>query len=302
LNAWGCAFEPALFPDWAIVGTGKKVMKMRSYVRAGCVAAAVCWIASFGYAETITATLNTLTPSAFPTVELSYPPSSPIQITGGAGSIGWINGVTSNPTGDPNFTPSFNTYCIDLLQDIYFGHTYTYVLSDLASGSPQAGAYPAGAPVSSPMGSVRAADITRLYDLHYADTLGANPTDNKTAFQLAIWNLIYDASGAGNLPDATVSNGNFFVVSGVSSSVITTANNWLADVLNSNLTPTGNYTVDALVGQNGAQDQIYATPSVGGNVNPAPAPRSLSAGVMLLSLVTFMWWRSRSSVFLLGLR
>jgi hypothetical protein len=217
------------------------------------------------------------------------------QITGGAGQINWINS-SSNPAGDVAFTGSFSTYCIDLLQDINFGNTYTYDVKPLASGAPQPGAYLANSGIGSPMGSVRAADITKLYDLHYAQTLGGvSDNTNRTAFQLAIWNLVYDNSNNG--PDASVSNlsGNFFVPNVSGNAIaqngpeITTANAWLADVLNPNIADVQKYNVGALVGENGAQDQIYASTIT--NQGAAPLPQSLLGGLVLLGVCAAIRWR-----------
>jgi hypothetical protein len=249
---------------------------------------ALAFVAGFGslaQAETITATLTGLQPYVFPTVKLSYNSGAvTTQVTGGTGAILWSNGSTTNPTNDPAFTGNFTTYCIDLLQDIYFGQQYKFDVADLAMGAPKAGAYLVGGPLVSPMGTARADAIQKLYDLHYGDTLGATPDGNKTAFQLAIWNIIYDVSGTGGQADTSVSSGsgNFYVVSGVNGSVVSTANSWLADVFNPALTPaTHSYAVQALIGENGAQDQIYASPSSG---SPAPTPSVLAGGLALLSL------------------
>jgi len=268
----------------------------RLRVLAGLVALAI--FPALACAETVTATLDTLTPMVFPTVQLTYNAgANKVQVTGGAGQIGWKNG-SANPA-DSVFTGKFVTYCIDLLQDINFGHTYTYDVANLANGAPKQGAYLNNTFIS-PMGLARAGDIQRLYDLHFADT--ATSDVNKTAFQFAIWNLIYDESGVANgPPDASVSSGagNFYVVNIDSgySSAIGVANGYLNDVLNSNVAATHNYTIEALLGENGAQDQVFAAP---GSTTPppfhesaAPLPQPIFGGLALLGFCVAMRWKNR---------
>jgi hypothetical protein len=256
-------------------------------------------------AETITATLGSLTPNVYPTVEVTYNGgANHTQVTGGAGQINWVNGSTSNPTNDSNFTPNFSTYCIDLLQDINFGHQYIYDTAILASGAPQPGAYLDKSGLTSPMGAVRAGDIQKLYDLHFGDTLGTTAASdvNKTAFQLAIWNLIYDVSGVSNVPGQTApdqfvdsGSGNFFVVSGVSSSVLSTADSWLADVFNLSKIDNHFWNVEALIGENGAQDQVYATLTTGGGQGFAPLPPTVFGGFALLGALAIVRFRQSKS-------
>jgi hypothetical protein len=255
--------------------------------------------ATLAHAETVTATLDSLTPSLFPTVGLTYDGGATVtKITGGAGQINWRGGSAS-PT-DPLFNGNFSTYCIDLLQDINFNKSYTYTIANLADGAPQPGAYK-GLPLTSPMGTARADDIQKLYDLHFDDTNGLNPVDNKTAFQLAVWNLIYDESGQSGAPDDTVNGGNFYVVSGISfdPSIATTAHNWLHEVLDQSVTDVHKYTVIALVGQDGAQDQIYAAPGTTPEPPPlsAPLPQPIFGGLALLGLCVAARWKTARCAF-----
>ena len=271
-----------------------------------CVAGliAIVVFATFADAETVTATLDSLTPSVFPTVRLTYDNGATIDtITGGAGQINWRNGSSTPLPSDPSFTGNFSTYCIDLLQDIYFNSQYKFDIANLGNGAPKAGAY-AGLPIQPNLGLARAADIQRLYDLHFADT-ATNPV-NKTAFQFAIWNLIYDVGDTTGTvspidngpPDDTVSSGNFYVVSidSTYSSAIGIANGYLHDVLDTTTAATHNYTVEALVGENGAQDQIYAAP--GSVISPpyqegvAPLPQPIFGGLALLGLCIAARWKT----------
>jgi uncharacterized repeat protein (TIGR01451 family) len=200
--------------------------------------------------NTISATLTGLDPNLFGTINLQG--SSPVN--GGIGNLLW-----SGPSGNQApFSGSFNTYCIDLLQDIYFGGTYSYNIESLAS-APQPGAYPDGIPTTG-MGAAKADELAALFGVDYSQTLGESAAEEtaKTAFQLAIWNIVYDT-------DAAVSNGagTLYVSSGVDANTISVANGFIADALNPANQKYDATDLVALVGQNGAQDQIAIDPQLG---------------------------------------
>jgi hypothetical protein len=239
----------------------KKLMKSLLGVIALSIVAALSQSAR---ADTVTATLTGLTPYVFPTSYLQ----GAGDITGGTGAIGW-QGVGSNPTA---FTGSFNTFCIDLIQDIYFGSTYTYVETPVAS-APQPGAYPSGSPVTG-MGVLKASELNTLFAEQF-NNLTSN--DALEAFQIAIWNVVYDT-------DASVSTGDgtFYVVSGFDSSVINLANGYLAGATDLSHQEVFGGTLIALVGEDGAQDQIYAQNPTQNQNASVPAPQTWLGGGVLL--------------------
>src|ERR1700721_857485 len=202
---------------------------MRNLIRKSLALAAVAIGLSFAQgakATTITATLTGLDPYTFPTIYLQ----GEGNMSGGVGQIQW-QGLSTNAV---PFNGAFDTYCISLIQDIYFGSTYTFTEGSLNS-APNSGAYPNGQ--TGGMGTGKADEIDELFGSHYGDTLltGQTGTDNREAFQLAIWNIIYDT-------DTSVSSGSgsFYAVSGVDTGVITTANSWLSEAAN-----TSNQDLDA---------------------------------------------------------
>jgi hypothetical protein len=228
-------------------------------------------------ADTITATLTGLTPYVFPTSFLQ----GAGNITGGTGAIGW-QGVSTNPTG---FTGSFNTFCIDLIQDIYFGSTYTYTETPVAS-APQPGAYPSGSPVTG-MGVLKASELNTLFAEQF-NNLTSN--DALEAFQIAIWNVVYDTDASVNTGDGT-----FYVVSGFDSSVINLANGYLVGATDLSDQEVFGGTLIALVGDNGAQDQIYAQNPSNQNASSVPAPQTWLGGGILLGACLLVRRKSGST-------
>lgn len=239
-----------------------------------------CAVPSFAKAQTITATLNTVDPYVFGHVNLSGAGS----LDGGIGNIDWT-GVSSNVA---PFNSTFNTYCIDLIQDISFGNSYTYTIAPLSS-APNSGAYPGGTPTTG-MGASKADELEALYGVDYGSTLGTSASEEtaKEAFQLAIWNIVYDT-------DSTVSSGTFSAGSDVSTAAISVANGFLSDALNPSNQQYDATNLIALLGQNGAQDQIAMNGPVPIDAIPqgAPLPSSGAAGMVLLGAVAAMRLRRR---------
>ena len=102
---------------------------------------------------------------------------------------------------------SFLTYCTDLYQSVTWdqNNTYTYEATGAANG----------------LTSTQASRLGKLYT-----TAGdVDNTDESVAFQLAVWELLYDTS------PANVTGGNFALISGASTAQRLQANTWLTAVL-----------------------------------------------------------------------
>jgi hypothetical protein len=225
-------------------------------------------------ADTITLTLDKTNGNA----------AVPIQAT--------INGTTTNWSATPGpycwhpvnaplnsgFATPTATFCVELNQPITTGNTYTYTIDTNLAQMPTIGS------------TTKGNQILELWGRHY-DASWANSSFTgslqSTAFQLALWELIYD--GPGNL---NLTTGNFRSQSG-SVSNPTTATGLAAQWLGQ-LSPTGSnaaafsnqFTGYQLVGlTNGsAQDQItmLAPQPLVGSV-PAP-PGAVLGAIGLLAL------------------
>jgi hypothetical protein len=247
-------------------------------------ALAACWAgASMAKADTvITAQLTGLNPWAFGTIHLAGAGDE----DGGIGNIIW-QGNSGNAA---PFTGTFNTYCIDLEENIYFGSSYSFVIAPLAD-APKESAYPGD--TGGPMGAEKATEIEELFGQHYADTLGVNDGVDCEAMQLAIWNIIYDTDTSVSTGDGT-----FYADGDVDPNAIAIANSWLVDAANPQ--DQALYQADdleALIGCDGAQDQIVVNPLIPISTTSVPLPTSAMGGsVLLAGLAASRLWRRRRSL------
>ena len=176
----------------------------------------------------------------------TYSPNGGAPTSVGVGTFRWSQPAPGNPA----FPTAISTYCIDL--DQYFqpgaAHQFT-VVSDL-SLAPTIGGDKAGA-------------VTELFDRYYLNSLTS--TDNATAFQLALWDLVYDGAAERSLSAGRIQASNAQAQAMLTSLGTPYANH---DLAGSQLTA---FVSDV------HQDQIGVTPV------PAP-PAVLLAGVGLLAL------------------
>jgi PEP-CTERM motif len=148
-----------------------------------------------------------------------------------------------------NGGPSFTTYCIDLYQAIQFGTP----IADYAVVPGAAHAFDnANANI----------DIGRLYSAAHA----VNDSTAQAAFQIAIWELTYETSGAYDLGSGAIS---FSGGTADSTGALAMAGAWL-----STLPSASTFSVVTLESATG-QDQVFATPV------PEPSTYALMAGGLL---------------------
>jgi hypothetical protein len=240
-------------------------------------------------AATITATPLSIDPVDYGTVYLNG------NLVGGQLGGAGVGNVTWS--GDPaNVTPfngTFATYCLDLNQNISLNNPFVYNTAPLAT-APQPGAY---VPPGGPMGPAKANEINILYGKDYSLTLGSGAGDDRAAFQLAIWNIVYD-----NDASVTAGGGTLYAVIGagsgsnVDAATIALANQFLADAV-TNAGANQNFAASdiiALIGVDGAQDQVAIN-------NPnfivqggTPLPNSaMGAGVLIAIFGGYRALRSR---------
>ena len=256
---------------------GIREIFMRSVkVAAMCLAVAgLLGLGRIARAETVTAKLTGLDPFAGGDLSLN---GSPIS-GDGVGELEWDGTGLGNSS---PFDGPFTTFCIDLNEIIQFNNVYSFALNPTISTAPKATAYPGGG-LTGPMGLTKAAELQELFGSHFAG-LSGDP-DKLQAFQLSVWNIIYDN-------DASVSNGDglFYVTGGIDSTAIGDANSWLNEAITDvgNNTGPRNTQLVALMGIDQSnsspfpQDQIVIDTNINTGV---PLPSSALGGTMLLAIL-----------------
>lgn len=145
---------------------------------------------------------------------------------------------------------SFRSFCADFFQDVSPGNNYTFNPVDVAALTDVAG----------PDSAIKVAKIQELYDRFYDS---ATDAERGAAFQLALWEILYDPT------NNNLSSGNFFAQGPGNPSAISIAQNWLNVIGDATIAdPAKKYNLVGLDSPS-AQDQIVP--------QPIPAP----AGVVL---------------------
>lgn len=155
--------------------------------------------------------------------------------------------------------PAFTTYCIDLYQYIAFGQPpYTYVnVPTSAHAFRNAGA---------------ALDLARLYSSGRV----VDSAVSEAAFQLAVWEIVYETSGTYQLDGG---DARFGGAGADAVSALTLAKDWLND-----LGSGSGYSVRVLESAD-RQDEIFA--------RPIPEPRSLLLAIAALGAAGLATGRRR---------
>jgi len=179
-----------------------------------------------------------------------------------AGIFKW-QGVAANP--EPQ-RGTFYSFCIDIKDHVNIGSTYTYEVRDLNLAPISNGT---GSGINSDldggMAATKAHLIQKLWAAKYALI---NSNTAAAAFQLAVWNIVYETQ-----QDWTVSSGKFSVDSCTSANM---ANLWLSDLHNGGLT---DETHLMAISSERYQDQV---------VVGAPVPAAVWSGLALLGMVGAM--------------
>lgn len=172
------------------------------------------------------------------------------------GRAGAMNFTQTNTQNGAPFGTSFTSYCIELDQS-----TSTSVQN-----------YETNTNVA---GLIGADDATAIGKLWYHYDAGGLTGDSATAFQLVVWNLVYDKAS-----DFSLASG--FFTADASNAVETIASNMLSWLKNDSASAP-QATLTALV-SDCYQDQIIGTGGVGSN--PVPEPAAL--GVLALGSVAIL--------------
>ena len=156
---------------------------------------------------------------------------------------------------------SFLTYCTDLFQSFQWGKTSTYSL--VANDSEHG------------FSSTQADRLGKLYTT--AGGAATNTTDS-VAFQLAVWELLYDRT------PGSVTSGDFQLISGASAAQRNRADAWLTAVL----APDASRSFDAQrLRSTVAQDFVVFTPlpEPSLRIGQVPEPAGLGLALMALGLL-----------------
>lgn len=171
--------------------------------------------------------------------------------------------IQGTPVGPFNFVviddggtglgPTFRSFCGDFFQDVALGENYTFTPVAFADLPDVAG------------NATKISKVQELYDRYY-DV--ATDAENGAAFQLALWEILYDPN------NTNLSSGNFIATDPGGATSIGVAQSWLNIIGDSSIPdPAHRYTLTGLLSQTG-QDQIVPS------TQPVPGP----AGVVLLAI------------------
>ena len=158
---------------------------------------------------------------------------------------------TASDTGGTGLDTNFRSFCADYFQFVTAGNGYTFSTVS-ASALPDVGG-----------DLLKNARIQNLFDKFYET---ATDAEKGGAFQLALWELLYDGSGS----SLSIGSGNFSA-SG-SGTALGVAQGWLDNI--DTPAPAQKYQLIGLLSPT-AQDQLAAVPNT---PSPVPAP----AGAILL--------------------
>ncbi len=164
--------------------------------------------------------------------------------------VGPFNFVVLSDTSGTGLGPTFRSFCADFFQGVSEGNDYTFDPVAFADLPDVAG------------NATKMAKIQELYDRFY-DV--ATDAEKGAAFQLALWEILYDPT------NTDLSSGNFTAIGPGNPSGIAVAQSWLNLIGDGSIPdPAQKYTLSGLLSGT-AQDQIVPS-------TPVPAP----AGLVLL--------------------
>lgn len=212
-------------------------MRVRNIVVGGLIGATgILAAAGSASAAFVTMTLDSITPKV--NISTTRNGGSSWQ-TLSAGRFNW-HGAITNPVG---LQGDFSAFCIELTQGVSVGNTYSSYEAIQLAAAPQ----PAASPYA-PMGVGDARLISDLWEKHRESLTTAN---DYAAFQIAIWEIVYDGG-------EDLSAGNFRMRN--NNTVKNLAQGWL-DGLNDEA-PIATY-LYALSHEN-KQDMLVPTPGAAG--------------------------------------
>lgn len=185
-----------------------------------------------------------------------------VQEGGGSGGF-----KTYDVTTDPNKQNAFQSFCVDIF------HSFNFVVDSVDTLQTAA----------TVISSSAAVDLARLYTNHH-DLIDSTSSsaENESAFQLAVWEIVNEASEGGDT-NYNLSAGSF-MATGTGDSI---AQKWLDELVGTNSVAayTANiWTVDSMItqGKGTAQDVVVFSP-----VAPVPEPQTYAMMLVGLGLLGF---------------
>jgi len=216
--------------------------------------------------------------------------SAPTTTYNYSGYIPWTLNSNTNPTGIP-IPSTFNTFCVELTQNVNIGSQYTFKVTSDLSSAPINPSNPSGA---AGMGATRADAISRLWNRYNTGSLN---TVDAAALQLAIWRIEYDGVGStvtdfssGNFRVKAPSTGPNIADSTAAINEAVTEYNYISSSLSHG---TDSHTLFALESLN-AQDQVTFVSVNIPNIS-TPEPSTLCLGLMGGLAFTAIQYRRRKN-------
>lgn len=209
----------------------------------------VAGLASAASAAYVNATFNGVAPNVNVTVTRD---SGANWLGTQAGGFNFTR--TGGTATDPYVSGNYISFCIDIFKTVGTGGTYGWNQAPLASAPTGPGG------PNYPMGPAKAALLGKLWGAHRS---GLSGSVDFGAFQLAVWEIVFEDSGIFDVK-AGATEGNFYAINGDanSDSARTLANTWLSTVA-SEAAYGGVYALTGDTGEFGAgqpQDQLVPTP------------------------------------------
>jgi hypothetical protein len=177
------------------------------------------------------------------------------------------------------FASSFSTYCIEGTQDVFFGSSYQWNVSNLSDDlAPSPGTV---------FSSQQISDITSFWNRYY--DVSVTSAENATAFQVGIWEIAGDdVLSTTGTASTYFTAGSFkaFSNSAIDTNALNDAATWLDAVKTGNAFTTQNeYSILALT-NSASQDQLVGVlnPTFGGPPG-TPMPAALPAGLSLMGCI-----------------
>ena len=199
---------------------------------------------------------------------VTYNPSGGASKTVTGGPFHWTQTTPINAAYDPRIT----TYCIDLGRGIPSGSVTYTTSTNLATAST------INVPGNTAATNLKVSEINNLFERYYM----ASPTSNySAAFQLALWELVYDGGASKSLAAGTIQG-----------------NNSLAQqFLNGTYTPSGGnmngYHLEVLTNSYQQNQIMVVKDTVTPKGVPAP-PAVMLAGIGVLALFGRARWTRRT--------